>query len=113
MGLDALSPCPAPGWMCGGTTENTVILTSTEVQIQGYWITAYKGIVQAPTWDDLLRNAEHIGANAVLNTCFDDALDVDTLFHGYAVVLKRERSSRGALLGPIPRRNRQPLRSDK
>jgi hypothetical protein len=66
-----------------------VILTSTGSQIEGFWITAYKGIVQGQTWDEFLRNAEAMGANAVLNTCFDDALDVDTLFHGAGVVLKR------------------------
>ncbi len=70
-------------------TEKIVIITSTEPRIDGYWIRAYKGIVQGQTWDGLLRNAEEIGANAVLNTSFDDALDIDTLFHGSAVVLKR------------------------
>ncbi len=65
-----------------------MILTTTEVQIEGYWITACKGIVQGQTSDELLRDAEHIGANAILNTCFDDALDVDTSFHGAGVVLK-------------------------
>jgi uncharacterized protein YbjQ (UPF0145 family) len=69
-----------------------VILTSTEAQIPGYVIAAYKGIVQGETWDELLRQAEKTGANAVLNTRFDDALDVDTLFHGSAVVLKRVHS---------------------
>ena len=63
-------------------------LTSTQARIEGCRITAYKGIVQGETWNDLLRHAEKIGANAVLNTCFDDALDVDTLFHGAAVVIE-------------------------
>lgn len=67
--------------------ETTVILTSTDAQIEGFWIIAYKGIVQGQTWDKFLCNAEAIGANAVLNTCFDDALDMDTLFHGVGVVL--------------------------
>lgn len=67
-----------------------MILTSTEGQIKGYWITAYKGIVQGQTWDELLRQAKEVGANAVLNTCFDDALDVDALFHGAAVVMRRQ-----------------------
>jgi hypothetical protein len=65
-----------------------VILTSTGSQIEGFWITAYKGIVQGQTWDEFLLNAEAIGANAILNICFDDAIDVDTLFHGAGVVLK-------------------------
>lgn len=38
--------------------------------------------------DFLLKSAEALGANAILNTCFDDALDVDTLFHGTAVVIQ-------------------------
>lgn len=79
-----------------------MILTSTESQIEGYWITAYRGIVQGETWKELLRNAEQIGANAVLNTCFDDALDVDTLFHGTAVVVMRQCLPRG--LQPRPKR---------
>jgi uncharacterized protein YbjQ (UPF0145 family) len=79
-----------------------VILTSTEPQIQGYWITSYKGIVQGETWDDLLRRAEELGANAVLNTRFDDALDVETLFHGSAVVLKPACAPRRVL--PRPQR---------
>jgi uncharacterized protein YbjQ (UPF0145 family) len=66
-----------------------VALTSTQAYIPGYVVTAYKGIVQGETWGELLRQAEKTGANAILNTCFDDALDVDTLFHGSAVVVKR------------------------
>jgi hypothetical protein len=45
-----------------------------------------------------------------LNTCFDNALDIDTLFHGAAVVVKRvnreRREKPGARLGkslPPPR----------
>jgi len=65
-----------------------VVLTSTEARIEGCRITAYKGTVRGETWNELLRRAQEIGANAVLNTCFDDALDVDTLFHGAAVVIE-------------------------
>lgn len=77
-----------------------MILTSTDSRIEGYGITAYRGIVQGETWNELLRNAEEIGANAVLNTCFDDALDVDTLFHGTAVVVRRECLPRERQPGP-------------
>lgn len=73
-----------------------MILTSTEPQIEGHWITAYKGIVQGETWNELLRNAEEIGANAVLKTCFDNTLDIDTLFHGTAVVVRSECLPRGS-----------------
>lgn len=66
----------------------TVVLTSTGARIEGWRITAYKGIVRGETWNELLRHAEEVGANAVLNTRFDNALDVDTLFHGAAVVIE-------------------------
>src|SRR5215831_7495984 len=45
-----------------------------------------RGVAQGETYPALLRDAEALGANAVLNTCFDDALDVETLYHGPAVV---------------------------
>lgn len=48
----------------------------------------YKGTAQGESFDELLKSAEALGANAVLNTCYDDALDVDTLFHGAAVVIR-------------------------
>jgi uncharacterized protein YbjQ (UPF0145 family) len=44
-----------------------VVRISTELRIEGFWIAAYKGIVQGQTWNEFLRNAEEIGANAVLN----------------------------------------------
>lgn len=40
------------------------------------------------TFAELLQDAEALGANAVLNTYFDDSLDVETLYHGAAVVMK-------------------------
>jgi uncharacterized protein YbjQ (UPF0145 family) len=66
-----------------------VIAVTTVSSINGYEIVAHKGTAQGETFVELLRNAEGLGANAILNTCFDDALDVDTLFHGAAVVIKR------------------------
>jgi uncharacterized protein YbjQ (UPF0145 family) len=41
------------------------------------------------TFAALLRDAEALGASAVLNTRLDDALDVETLYHGAAVLIKR------------------------
>ncbi len=73
-----------------------MILTSTEPQIEGFWITAYKGIVQGHTWNEFLQHAEEIGANAVLNARFDNALAVETLFHGAGVVVRPLRAPRGA-----------------
>lgn len=90
-----------------------MILTSTEAQVPGYVITAYKGIIQGGTWDELLRRAEALRANAVLNTCFDDALDVDTLFHGSAVILRRKRSTSWLLRRPGHREIPKPSWSDR
>jgi uncharacterized protein YbjQ (UPF0145 family) len=66
-----------------------MIAVTTVSSINGYEIVAYKGTAQGETFDELLRNAKALGANAILSTCFDDALDVDTLFHGAAVLIKR------------------------
>jgi uncharacterized protein YbjQ (UPF0145 family) len=90
-----------------------VILTSTKPKIQGYWISDYKGIVQGQTLDELLRQAEEIGANAILSTCFGDTLDVDTLFHGSAVVLKREPTPSPVLRRPKRRETRHLFRTDR
>jgi len=65
-----------------------IAIATARTHLDGYYITAYKGIAQGETYLALLRDAEALGANAVLNTCFDDALDVDTLFHGAAVVIE-------------------------
>jgi uncharacterized protein YbjQ (UPF0145 family) len=66
-----------------------IALAATRTHLDGYYITAYKGIAQGETFAALLRNAETLGANAVLNTCFDDALDIETLYHGAAVVTEQ------------------------
>jgi len=79
-----------------------MIAVTTETRLEGYQIVAYKGIAQGATFADLLRHAEALGANAILNTCYDDALDVETLFHGAAVVIE-----------PVaPRRPAQPVAGD-
>jgi uncharacterized protein YbjQ (UPF0145 family) len=65
-----------------------MIVVTTASRIEGYHVAAYKGTAQGENFDELLKCAESLGANAILNTCFDDALDVDTLFHGAAVVIK-------------------------
>ena len=66
-----------------------MIAVTTETRLEGYQIAAYKGTAQGATFADLLRHAEALGANAILNTCYDDALDVETLFHGAAVVIEQ------------------------
>jgi hypothetical protein len=65
-----------------------MIAVTTASRIDGCEIIAYKGTAQGATFEDLLKSAETLGANAILNTCYDDALDVDTLFHGAAVVIE-------------------------
>lgn len=64
-------------------------LATTRTELDGYSITAYKGTAKGATFAELLQDAEAMGANAVLNACFDDALDVETLYHGAAVVIER------------------------
>jgi len=66
-----------------------MIAVTTETRLDGYQIAAYKGTAQGATFADLLRHAEALGANAILNACYDDALDVETLFHGAAVVIEQ------------------------
>ncbi len=67
----------------------TVIIVTTMPTLEGYCLTDYKGTVQAVTFDELLRHAEAVGANAILDTCYDDRLDTDTLYHRAAVVIER------------------------
>ena len=79
-----------------------MIAVTTETRLEGYQIAAYKGTAQGATFADLLRHADSLGANAILNTCYDDALDAETLFHGAAVVIE-----------PVaPRRPAQPVADD-
>jgi len=66
-----------------------MVAVTTETRLDGYQIAAYKGTAEGATFADLLRHAEALGANAILNCCYDDALDVETLFHGAAVVIEQ------------------------
>ncbi|HEY6271360.1 MAG TPA: hypothetical protein VIX19_05125 [Terriglobales bacterium] len=68
-------------------------LATAQAHLDGYYISAYKGVAQGETYLALLRDAEALGANGVLNTCFDDALDVETLYHGTAVVIKPAKTA--------------------
>ena len=65
-----------------------IAVATTRAHIEGYSITAYRGTAKGATFAELLQNAKALYANAVLNVCFDDALDVDTLYHGAAVLIK-------------------------
>jgi uncharacterized protein YbjQ (UPF0145 family) len=64
-----------------------VIGVTTGWEIEGYRISEYKGTAQGATFEELLRHAATLGANAILNACYDDALDIETLYHGSAVVV--------------------------
>ena len=65
-----------------------MIAVTTASRIDGYHITAYKGTAQGASFEELLKSAETLGANALLITCYDDGLDVDTLFHGATMVIE-------------------------
>ncbi|MGH9444670.1 MAG: hypothetical protein ACRD3O_02920 [Terriglobia bacterium] len=65
-----------------------MIAATTAPRIEGYQAIAYQDTALGSTFDEILQHAESLGANAVLSTCYDDALDVDTLFHGAAVVIE-------------------------
>jgi uncharacterized protein YbjQ (UPF0145 family) len=82
-----------------------VIAVTTASVIEGYRISQYRGVAQGATFDELLSHAVTLGANAILNACYDDALDVETLYHGSAVVLDPiqrsvKTSTPGAESGP-------------
>lgn len=65
-----------------------MIFATTTSTVEGYQIVGYRGTVQGTTFEDLLNNTEALGANAVLNVCYDNALSTDTLFQGSAVVIE-------------------------
>ncbi|SPE33541.1 hypothetical protein SBA2_80056 [Acidobacteriia bacterium SbA2] len=41
-----------------------------------------------------------MGANAIIGTCYDNALDVETLFHGAAVIIEPIQPKACGLGGP-------------
>ncbi|HEV2419980.1 MAG TPA: hypothetical protein VGX94_19460 [Terriglobia bacterium] len=65
-----------------------MIAVTAAPTLEGYQVVVYKGVARSETFEELQRNAESLGANAILNICYDGALDVDTLFHGAAVVIR-------------------------
>ncbi len=77
--------------------------------VEGFRITGYKGIACGITFDELLRHAESMGANAIVGTCYDNALDVETLFHGAAVVIEPIQSQACGYDGPEGPSRREPV----
>jgi uncharacterized protein YbjQ (UPF0145 family) len=65
-----------------------MVAVTIDSNVQGFRITGYKGTAYGATFDELLQHAENMGANAIIGTCYDNALDVETLFHGAAVVVE-------------------------
>jgi uncharacterized protein YbjQ (UPF0145 family) len=65
-----------------------MVAVTIDSNVQGFRITGYKGTACGITFDELLQHAESMGANAIIGTCYDNALDVETLFHGAAVVIE-------------------------
>lgn len=65
-----------------------MIFATTASSIEGYQIVAFEGTAQNATLEGLLSKTEDLGANAVLNVCYDNTLSADTLFHGSTVVVE-------------------------
>ena len=65
-----------------------MVAVTINSNFQGFRITGYKGTACGATFDELLQHAESLGANAIIGACYDNALDVETLFHGAAVVIE-------------------------
>ncbi len=68
-----------------------MILVTTASAFDGYRVIATKGTAQGVTFEDMLRHAEALGANAILNANYDNALGGEALFHGSAVVVEPTR----------------------
>jgi uncharacterized protein YbjQ (UPF0145 family) len=66
----------------------SMILVTTTSEIEGYRVVATKGTAQGTTFEDLLRRAESLGANAIVKADYDNSLGGEALFHGRAVVVE-------------------------
>jgi uncharacterized protein YbjQ (UPF0145 family) len=74
-----------------------MILVTTASAFDGYRVIATKGTAQGTTFEDMLCHADALGANAILNARYDNALGAQALFHGTAVLTE-----------PLPGSLRQP-----
>ena len=86
-----------------------MIAVTVDSSVQGFRITGYKGTACGATFDKLLQHAESMGANAVIGTCYDNALDVETLFHGAAVVIEPNQPQASECVGPEGPRQTKPV----
>ena len=92
--LSAMRSCHSGGASSSMTTTRrsrgaAMIFATTASSIEGFQIVAFKGTAQGATFEELLNSTEALGANAVLNVCYDNAVSTDTLFHGSAVVIEQ------------------------
>ena len=65
-----------------------MILVTTASAFDGYRVIATKGTAQGATFEHMLLHAEALGANAIINANYDNALGPKPLFHGNAVVVE-------------------------
>jgi uncharacterized protein YbjQ (UPF0145 family) len=66
-----------------------MILVTTTSAIEGYRVIATKGTAQGATFEDMLRHAETLGANAIVNAMYDNAVvGAESLFHGNAFMVE-------------------------
>jgi len=66
-----------------------MVLVTPRSNLKGYQVAAYKGIAQGSTIQDLVREAKPLGANTILNTCYDNALDIETLSGPHPNIARR------------------------
>ena len=86
-----------------------MVAVTIDSNVQGFRITGYKGTASGATFDKLIQHAESMGANAIIGTCYDNALDVETLFHGAAVVIEPIQSQAYGYDGQIGPSQRAPV----
>lgn len=65
-----------------------MILVTTRSQLDGYRITATKGSAQGARFEEMLRHAEQLGANAILNATYQRTIGADAMFVGDAVLVE-------------------------
>jgi uncharacterized protein YbjQ (UPF0145 family) len=78
-----------------------MILVTTASEIDGYRIVAVKGIAQGATFEEMLRHAEALGANAIVNADYDNALGGEAVYHGKAQKVELLHQARN-----LPRQSR-------
>lgn len=66
-----------------------MILVTTASQIDGYRISAIKGIVQAATFEEMLHHAQQLGGNAIIKADCHNTDSAKAYFHGAAVLVEK------------------------